>query len=88
MALYFMPLFAFPYPHFLGKSPKFLNDLIADKNSSSGLYNFVSDAYDKLAEKDKDEWKARIEAIDALVGNTDICFEEFNDLYDDGMDDE
>lgn len=62
----------------------FLNDLTADRNSASILlYNFVSDAYDELVEKDKAEWKERMEAIDALVGNTEVYFGEFDDLYDD-----
>lgn len=66
--------------------PGFLNELITDKNSSSMLYDFVSDAYDQLVEEDKAKWKNRIEAIDALVGNTDVYFGEFDDLYDDDSD--
>lgn len=60
--------------------------MIVDMNSSSMLFDFVSDAYDELVEKDKDEWKKRIEAMDALIGNTEIYFEEFDDLGDDDMD--
>lgn len=63
--------------------PEFLNELITDKNSNSMLYDFVSDAYDELVEEDKVKWKERVEAIDALVGNTNVYFEEFDDLYDD-----
>lgn len=63
--------------------PEFLNELITDKNSNSMLYDFVSDAYDELVEDDKVKWKERVEAIDALVGNTNVYFEEFDDLYDD-----
>lgn len=66
--------------------PIFLNDLIVDENSNSMLYDFVSDAYDALVEKDKDEWKNRIEAIDVLVGNTDVYFEEPDDLCGDDID--
>ncbi len=66
--------------------PEFLNDLITGKNSSSMLYDFVSNAYDELVEEDKAKWKDRIEAIDALVGNTDVYFEEFDDLCDDNFD--
>lgn len=63
--------------------PEFLNDLIVDEYSSSMLYDFVSDAYDELVDEDKAKWKNRIEAIDALVGNTDVFIEEFDDLCDD-----
>lgn len=63
--------------------PEFLRDLITDENSNSMLYDFVSDAYDELVEKDKAKWKERLEAIDALVGNTNVFFEEFDDLCDD-----
>ncbi|MBD5118857.1 MAG: hypothetical protein HDT37_07065 [Clostridiales bacterium] len=66
--------------------PEFVKDLITDKNSSSMLYDFVSDAYDELVEADKAKWKDRIEAIDVLVGNTDVYFEEFDDLCDDDFD--
>lgn len=38
------------------------------------LYDFVSDAYDELVEEDKVKWKERVEAIDALVGNTNVYF--------------
>lgn len=66
--------------------PEFLNDLITDKDSSGMLYDFVSDAYDELVEEDKAKWKERVKAIDALVGNTDVYFEEFDDLCDDDFD--
>lgn len=64
----------------------FLNDLIVDENSNSMLYDFVSDAYDTLVAKDKAEWKNRIEAIDVLVGNTDVHFEELDDVCGDDID--
>lgn len=56
----------------------FINDLIVN-DSSSMLYDFVSDSYDDLVEKDKPKWKNRIKTIDALVGNIDVCPEEFDD---------
>lgn len=66
--------------------PEFLNNLITDKNSSSMLYEFVSNAYDELVEEDKAKWKDRVEAIDVLVGNTDVYFDTFDELYDDDFD--
>lgn len=57
----------------------FLNELVVDKNSSYMLHEFVSDAYDELVKKDKAGWKDRIEAIDSLIGNTDVYFEEFDE---------
>ena len=66
--------------------PEFLNDLIINEYSSSMLYDFVSDAYDELVEEDKAKWKERIKASDVLIGNTDVYFEEFDDLCDNDFD--
>lgn len=63
--------------------PEFINDLIVNRNSSSMLYEFVSDAYDELVEKDKAEWKNRMTMIDELIGNTNVYLGEFDDLCDD-----
>lgn len=59
--------------------PELLSDLIANKNSCGLLYDFVSNEYDELVEQNKNEWKNRIEAIDVLVGNDNVCFEEFDE---------
>lgn len=66
---------------------EFISDLITNRDSCGMLYDFVSNAYDELAGEDKAEWKDRVEAIDALVGNTNVYFEEFDDEYDDDVDD-
>lgn len=60
----------------------YLSDLISNKDSCGMLYDFVSYEYDKLVEKDKAEWKKRIEAIDMLIGNNEYV-EEFDDAFDD-----
>ena len=65
---------------------EFLSDLICDRNACSRLYDFVSDAYDELVEEDKESWKGRVKAIDALVGNTDVHFGKSDDVYDEDMD--
>lgn len=66
--------------------PELLNDLITNRHSCTRLYEFVSDAYDELVEEDKAAWKSRIEAIDLLVGNTNVYFERFDDTYDSSTD--
>lgn len=54
----------------------FINNLITNENSCYKLYNFVSESYDEIIAQDKEKWKERIDAIDALVGNPNVFFDE------------
>lgn len=55
---------------------EYVKELITNDNSCSMLYDFVSSSYDELVEQDKSKWKNRINAIDMLVGNSDILIDE------------
>jgi len=48
--------------------------LLTNSESSILLHDFVSFAYDELVEENKAQWKERIDAIDALVGNPKLIF--------------
>ncbi len=54
----------------------YLNSLITNNAGDSSLYDFVSEAYDELAEKDKSDWLKRVDTITALVGNNDVFFDD------------
>lgn len=57
--------------------PELLKDFITGKNAGDRIYEFVDDQYDEMVCEDKNEWKERVNAIDLLVGNTDMIFEDF-----------
>lgn len=54
----------------------YVASLITNKDSCSMLYDFISESYDELVAQDKSKWKERNEAIDALVGNPNVIFDE------------
>ncbi len=55
--------------------PYFLKDLLCCGHSNYELYDFVDNEYDELAQDNKKQWKERIEAINAFVGNTNVYFD-------------
>ncbi len=55
--------------------PYFLKDLLSCGHSNYELYSFVDDKYDELVSNNEERWKERKEAIDALVGNTNVRFD-------------
>lgn len=63
----------------------YVKDFLCCGHSNYDLFNFIDNEYDELVSENKPKWKERTEAIDSLVGNTDINFdieEETNEEYD------
>lgn len=62
----------------------YVKDFLCCGHSNYDLFDFINNEYDELASENKVKWKERTEAIDALVGNTDVYFdfdEEPEDEY-------
>ncbi|MEG0691812.1 MAG: hypothetical protein RR444_01895 [Oscillospiraceae bacterium] len=53
----------------------FVKDFLCCGHSNYDLFNFVDNEYDELVSDNKPNWKERTDAIDTLVGNTDIYFD-------------
>ncbi|MEG2013633.1 MAG: hypothetical protein RR063_10595, partial [Anaerovoracaceae bacterium] len=53
----------------------FVKDFLCCGHSNYDLFSFVDNEYDELVSDNKPNWKERTDAIDALVGNTDIYFD-------------
>lgn len=53
----------------------FVKDFLCCGHSNYDLFSFVGNEYDELVSDNKPNWKERTDAIDALVGNTDIYFD-------------
>lgn len=54
-----------------------IQSLVTNENSCLSLHNFVDEEYDNMVSEDKQKWHKHIEAIDALVGNPNVNFDEF-----------
>ena len=50
----------------------YIKKLVMNDSEYSMLYDFVSQSYDELVKQDKENWKKRIEIIDALIGNSNV----------------
>jgi hypothetical protein len=55
-----------------------IQSLVTNENSCLSLHDFVDEEYDKMVNEDKQKWHDHIEAIDALVGNPNVNFDEFD----------
>lgn len=59
--------------------PELLKDFINGENAGDRIYEFVDDQYNEIACEDKNAWKERVNAIDLLIGNTDMMFDNFGE---------
>lgn len=55
---------------------EYIYELIVNENGSTFLNDFVSCSYEDLVNENNMFLDTRIEAIDNLIGNTNICFDE------------
>lgn len=53
----------------------YVEDFLSCGHSNYDLFDFINNEYDELASENKQKWKERTDAIDAIVGNTDIYFD-------------
>lgn len=63
----------------------YIKDFLCCGHSNYDLFDFINSEYDELAGENKPKWKERTEAIDALVGNTNVYFDiedETDEEYD------
>lgn len=63
----------------------YVKDFLCCGHANYDLFDFINNEYDELVSENKPKWKERTEAIDSLVGNTDVYFdidEEADEEYD------
>ncbi|MEG1726024.1 MAG: hypothetical protein RR313_11575 [Anaerovoracaceae bacterium] len=54
----------------------YVYDMVTTPASSNLLHDFVSYSYDELVKENKSQWKERVEAVDALVGNPNLVLDD------------
>lgn len=54
----------------------YVYDMVTTPASGNLLHDFVSYSYDELVKENKSQWKERVEAVDALVGNPNLVLDD------------